>query len=127
MATAVPELNTERLHLRGFRQDDFDAFAELCADEEVMGWLGGAKDRGTAWRYMATLVGHWTLRGFGRWVVEERASGRLVGYAGLWFPDPWPGIELGWTIARVAWGQGYATRPPRRASSTPGARSASTA
>lgn len=105
----IPELTTERLRLRPFGHADTGAFAELCADDRVMRWLGGTMDRRTAWRHMAALTGHWELRGFGRWAVEVRATGELAGHVGLWFPEGWPAIEVGWTIAHGAWGHGYAT------------------
>jgi RimJ/RimL family protein N-acetyltransferase len=54
------------------------------------------------------LIGHWELRGFGLWAVEERASGRLIGRIGCHEPEGWPGFELGYALARDAWGQGYA-------------------
>ena len=110
---AAPELTTERLLLRPFRQEDTDAFAALCADDEVMRWLGGTMDRQTAWRHMATLTGHWDLRGFGRWAVELRDTGELAGHVGLWYPEGWPAIEVGWAIARRAWGRGIATEAAR--------------
>jgi RimJ/RimL family protein N-acetyltransferase len=112
MATA-PTLTTERLLMRPLRQSDTDAFAELCADEEVMRWLGGTMDRHTAWRHMATLTGHWHLHGFGRWALELRDSGEFAGHVGLWFPEGWPAIELGWALARRAWGRGLATEAGR--------------
>jgi RimJ/RimL family protein N-acetyltransferase len=113
MATEAPTLTTERLVLRPLRQDDIDAFAALCADDEVMRWLGGTMDRQTAWRHMATLTGHWDLRGFGRWAVELRDTGELAGHVGLWYPEGWPAIEIGWAIARPAWGRGIATEAAR--------------
>jgi RimJ/RimL family protein N-acetyltransferase len=111
----VPELRTERLLLRDWREDDFDAWAALCADAEVMGWIGqpdGLDARG-AWRDMAMWAGHWKLRGFGHWLLEERDSGELVGRAGLYYPAGFPGIEVGWTVARPHWGKGYATEAAR--------------
>ena len=113
----VTELQTERLLLRGFREDDFDAYAEICSDPDVMRYLVGGKplSRVEAWRQMALFMGHWALRGFGIWAVEEKASGRLIGRIGLWEPPGWPGFELGWTLAKNSWGNGYATEGARAA------------
>ena len=113
MAHEIPTLETERLTLRPFREDDLDAFAALCADDEVMRWLGGTLDRPAAWRHMATLTGHWRLRGYGRWAVEVRETGELAGHVGLWYPEGWPAIEVGWALARPAWGRGIATEAAR--------------
>ena len=49
------------------------------------------------------------------WAVEERASGAFIGRIGLYNPEGWPGLECIWTLARGAWGKGYATEGARRA------------
>ncbi len=110
-------LHTERLTLRMFREDDFEAFAAICADAEVMRFLGEGRPmtRLEAWRHMAFLVGHWHLRGYGHWAVEEKATGRLIGRIGFLNPEGWPAFEIGWTLARESWGRGYATEGARRA------------
>jgi RimJ/RimL family protein N-acetyltransferase len=110
-------LETERLRLRMFRDDDLDAYAPIVADPEVMRYLGDGQplDRVGAWRQMAWMVGHWALRGYGLWAVEERATGALIGRIGFIFPEGWPGFELGWVLARPYWGKGYATEGARRA------------
>jgi RimJ/RimL family protein N-acetyltransferase len=109
-------LETERLVLRMFREEDFEAYARLCADPEVMRFLGGKTfDRTEAWRNMASIIGHWYLRGYGHWAVQEKASGQLAGRIGFLNPEGWPGFELGWTLSRKFWGQGYATEGARRA------------
>ena len=97
--------------LRGFRDSDLDAMAAMCADPDVMRYLGDGRtlDREDAWRQMAMFVGHWTLRGFGPWAVQELESGAYVGRVGLYYPEGWPGRELGWVLAREHWGKGYAT------------------
>lgn len=113
----IPTLTTDRLILRAFRDDDLDAYAEMCADPEVMRYLGEGKtlSRADAWRQLAFFVGHWALRGFGLWALEEKASGRFIGRAGLLQPEGWPGFEVGWTLARPWWGKGYATEAAREA------------
>lgn len=106
------QLRTERLLLRKFRADDIDAYAELCADLEVMRFLsatGEPLSRPDAWRQMAMFSGHWELRGYGMWVVEEESTGAFVGRVGLHYPEGFPDRELGWAILRRFWGRGLAT------------------
>lgn len=107
----VPTLETDRLRLRGFVEADVDALAAMNADEETMRYIGTGVvlDRVQTWRGVAGFMGHWHLRGFGIWAVEEKATGGFVGRVGLWNPDGWPGLEVGWLIGRDRWGQGYAT------------------
>jgi len=110
-------LETERLILRMFREDDAAAYARICADAEVMRYIGEGRALSVleAWRQMAYIVGHWQLRGYGHWAVEEKSSGRLMGRIGFFNPAGWPGFELGWTLGREFWGKGYATEGARRA------------
>ena len=108
-------LETERLVLRMWREEDFNTYAEMCADPNVMRYIGGVLDRPNAWRHMAVLAGHWHLRGYGHWAVDEKASGRLIGRIGFLNPEGWPGFELGWTLSPAAQGKGYATEGARRA------------
>jgi RimJ/RimL family protein N-acetyltransferase len=105
----IPTLETERLILRRFVETDLDAYADMCADAEVMRYLGGKLlSRSEAWRNMAMILGHWYLRGYGFWAVEKRATGEMIGRIGCWQPEGWPGLEVGWTLRRAFWGQGYA-------------------
>lgn len=105
------ELETERLSLRQLHESDFEAFAAMNADPEGMRHIGEGKplDREPAWRKLAQLIGHWRLRGYGLWAAEENATGAFVGTIGLWFPEGWPGLEVGWHLARAHWGKGFAT------------------
>lgn len=107
----IPELETSRLLLRGFRQSDLDAYLDMCTDPEVMRFIGDGQtlDRNQSWRNMAMVTGHWQLRGYGLWAVEERTTGAMIGRIGLWNPEGWPQMEVGWTLRRVYWGQGFAT------------------
>jgi RimJ/RimL family protein N-acetyltransferase len=106
----IPRLETPRLSLRGFEQADFEAYACMAADPEVARHLGDGRPlgRADAWRQLATLTGHWALRGFGPWAVEERATGTFIGRVGCIEPEGWPGLEVAYTLARPAWGRGFA-------------------
>ncbi len=111
----IPELETERTLMRAWRQSDLEPFSAWRADPEVSRFVGGPLDRDQSWRAMATYLGHWQLRGYGTWAVQSKADGQLLGRAGLWNPEGWPGIEIGWTFKRDAWGHGYAQETARAA------------
>ena len=110
-------LETERLILRMLSLGDAEDYARICADPEVVRYLGEGKplSKLEAWRSMAFMVGHWQLLGYGMFAVEEKTSGKLLGRIGFLNPAGWPGFELGWTLARESWGQGYASEGARRA------------
>jgi RimJ/RimL family protein N-acetyltransferase len=113
--TKVPILETERLILREFRQDDFPVYEKLAADIDVMRYLGGkTMTQVEAWRHMAFMVGHWTLRGYGYFALEEKSSGEFIGRAGFTNPTGWPGFELGWTVAPWRQRQGFAFEAAQR-------------
>lgn len=110
------ELLTERLQLRGFRSEDFETHAEICADPEVMRFIRkGPLTRVEAWWQMARYLGHWQLRDYGLWAVVERSTDRLIGHLGFLEPEGGNGFELGWVLARHAWGKGYALEGTRAA------------
>ncbi|MBK1689429.1 GNAT family N-acetyltransferase [Rubrivivax gelatinosus] len=113
----MTRLRTARLVLRSFGPADVEPYAEMCADAEVMRHIGagGPVERDVAWRQVALFIGHWTLRGHGMWAVERQSDGRMIGRAGFMHPEGWPGCELGWLLARDAWGQGYAQEAARAA------------
>jgi RimJ/RimL family protein N-acetyltransferase len=111
----VPVLETERLILRELREDDFPVYEELAADPDVMRYLGGkTMTRVEAWRHMAFMVGHWQLRGYGYFALEEKTSGEFVGRAGFTNPTGWPGFELGWTVAPRHQRRGFAFEAAQR-------------
>jgi len=107
----VPEqISTERLLLRPFVMADFEEYAGLLGDPEVMRFIGDGRtlSRDQAWLNLAQLLGHWGLTGFGLYAVALKATGEFVGRVGLYAPQGWPGLELGWCIRRQFWGRGIA-------------------
>jgi RimJ/RimL family protein N-acetyltransferase len=112
---SIPVLETERLCLRAWRDADIDAYADFCGSEATAKYVGGVCSRDDAWRRMAMLLGHWSLRGYGPWVIEDKASGQFAGYSGPWNPHGWPEPEIMWGLAANAQGRGFATEAARRA------------
>ena len=111
-------VETDRLVLRLPQADDAQSFLEIHQDPEVIKYvmLGAAIGGITvAWRNIATILGHWQLRGYGQWAVVDKTSQQVIGRVGLWNPEGWPGIELGWVIHRARWGNGFATEASRAA------------
>lgn len=105
----VPRLETERLILRAIDPErDFEPWAAFHADAAATRYVGGPLDRPNAWRKMCTTIGHWCVRGFGFFSLEEKSSGHWVGRVGGHYPEGWPDREIGWMIVPAAWGKGYA-------------------
>ena len=101
-------LETGRLILRQPVAEDFEAFCAFSADEDVMRFLGGVTPSEVVWRHLCTLAGSWSIEGFSMFSVIEKETGQWVGRLGPWRPHNWPGNEIGWGLARSAWGKGYA-------------------
>ncbi|MDF1856719.1 GNAT family N-acetyltransferase [Pseudooceanicola sp.] len=106
--TSIPVLTTERLTLRGPDASDVAPITTFYASERSH-FVGGPKDADGAWRQLGTEIGHWTLRGYGRWMVDLSATGATVGIVGLWNPVGWPEPEIGWDLFDGFEGKGYAT------------------
>jgi len=107
----IPVVETKRLILRGFREADLEGLFALAQDPLIAEHVAynNVPLREACWRSIALWLGHWALRGFGMWAVEERSSGTFIGRIGIWQPEGWPGTEVGWLLGRALWGQGYAT------------------
>lgn len=105
-------IETERLRLRLPVAADVPALMAIHEDPHVLKQIttsGNTQGITVAWRNVAMMLGHWTLRGYGQWVVAEKETDLVVGRVGLFNPEGWPGIELGWLIRHSHWGRGYAT------------------
>ncbi len=110
MSFIIPErLETERLILRTFEEKDWRDLYEYYRDEECMRYtVGRPLDQDESWRKMATIVGHWHLRGYGPYACVEKETSTVMGTVGLWFPYKWPEPEIKWGLARKFWRKGYA-------------------
>lgn len=104
----IPTISTPRLTLRPIEARDFAGFADFYASDRSK-FVGGPATAEQSWRMLATELGHWALRGFGRWAVEETETGKLAGIIGPWAPEGWPEPELGWDLMNGFEGKGYAT------------------
>ncbi len=114
----IPSLNTERLLLRAFEKDDLDSFAAMVSNLEVMQqatYDGNTITRNQAWNWLCIMLGHWYMRGFGIWGIEEKSSGELIGRIGFQFLESFDDVELVWMLAKSAWGKGFASEGARAA------------
>lgn len=103
----IPELETERLRLRAPKPEDFETYAAFRASDRAA-LLGGPYARHQAWDQLAEIVGHWVLRGYGRWMVADKTTDEPLGIVGLFYPEGWPGPEIAWSVFDSAEGRGIA-------------------
>lgn len=106
--TPAPTLHTDRLTLRGPELRDAEAVIGFYADADRSAGFGGPLPRDQAWRWFASSIGHWHLRGYGFWTVDVTETGAACGLVGLWNPDGWPEPEIGWLMFDGFEGKGYA-------------------
>jgi RimJ/RimL family protein N-acetyltransferase len=113
----TPVLETERLLLRPYCDDDLGGLAALCADPVVMDHFPQTLDRASSERLAERIKAHFELHGFGPWSVEIKDTHMYAGFVGLMVPafeaHFTPCVEVGWRLARKYWGRGYATEAAR--------------
>ncbi|MVO17734.1 GNAT family N-acetyltransferase [Parasedimentitalea huanghaiensis] len=103
----IPVVETERLILRGHRMEDLDAMVEFFAGDRNT-YVGGKMDRSDCWRAMLRGMGHWAMRGYGLWHIEEKATGKAAGWAGILHHIDWPEAELAYALFEGFEGKGFA-------------------
>jgi RimJ/RimL family protein N-acetyltransferase len=111
----APTLVTERLRLRAHTLADFPIYSALWADPRVVRYIGSKPNTPEeAWARLLRNAGHWTLLGFGSWLIEEISTGDFIGEVGLFnyqrsiYP-PLEIPEIGWILSPAKHGHGYAT------------------
>ena len=110
---AEVRIETDRLVLRDWREEDWPRFFAATNTPAVMRWLGGLLDDDGMAATRARVEGCAAANGFCFWVVERKADGEILGFCGLKRADA-PGssvtgaMEAGWRLREDAWGQGYA-------------------
>lgn len=103
----IPTLTTDRLTLRAPLPSDFAAYADFRASDRSR-TVGGPFPRDVAFSHFCELAGHWQVRGFGRWIVADRATDEPLGVVGLYYPLEWPEPEIGWSVFAAGEGRGVA-------------------
>ena len=86
----------------------------IWSDPVVMMHMGrGTRSSAESLARVQELIEHQRRHGFGKWAAVERSSGELIGYCGIELYERGPDVELGFSLARSAWGRGYATEAAR--------------
>lgn len=111
---SIPTLQTDHLVLRCPHPSDFEAYAAFRASDRAL-HVGGPNKRYQSYDILCAIIGHWHLRGYGRWTVADKATQDPLGIVGLMFPDDWPEPEIAWSVYETAEGRGVALEAAKAA------------
>jgi len=103
----IPVIETLRLVLRGPEPQDYPDFKATFSSYRSR-FMGGPLNAYEAWMLYAAEIGHWNIRGFGMWMIHDKATDETYGMAGGWQPAKWPEREIAWIIWPGKGGHGYA-------------------
>ena len=104
---SIPVIETERLSLRGPEPGDYPDFKATFTSYRAR-FMGGPLNAYESWMLYAAEIGHWTIRGFGMWMIHDKATDETYGMAGGWKPAKWPEAEIAWVIWPDKAGHGIA-------------------
>jgi RimJ/RimL family protein N-acetyltransferase len=107
----MPEIETTRLRLRHCTLEDLDTLSVIRSDPNVMQYIGKGKpqSRKQVKEVILDISSHWQEHGFGRWGIVHKEDRRLIGLCGLSYLENRPDVEVGYTLAKAYWGQGFAS------------------
>jgi RimJ/RimL family protein N-acetyltransferase len=106
-------MEDDEVRLRQWGPADVEFYVDHLGAEATAQFLGGVLERRQAWRHLASVIGHWSLRGFGPYAVVDRHSQQLQGCAGVWEPDGWPCREFVFWFTEAAYDSSHALRAAR--------------
>jgi RimJ/RimL family protein N-acetyltransferase len=109
--TRHDEVETARLRMRAFTHEDLDGLWRIASDPEVMRHIGDGVPftREVTGENLTGIINAFDRRGWGRWALEKKDGGGLIGYCGLALGCEETGVELVYLLAREEWGKGIAT------------------
>ena len=110
-------LESERLRIRNWEDEDTDVFYALNSDLEVMEYFPSVLTREESDDFLQKIKDRIDSDGHGFWAVEEKATGCFIGFIGINLSrvglEIEPCVEIGWRLQRQYWGKGYASEGAR--------------